>query len=224
MSYIFLDESGNLTKTDGKYFIVASFSVGNPKRVTNAFRRWQQSKFPKKLRHQPEVKFNNSGLDDTLRRKTLQHLAQQDIRIFYTYLSTTNIPDEYMRKDKVHETGQLYLEIMGATLELYLPLTTTEFRVFRDHRTTKGMSSAEFNTILKTRLLPKMPARTLLQIEAVNSITSAPIQVVDWVCGALARYHEGKPQGQAFYDVLRPNIVGRKELFSKLWGKQKRSA
>jgi hypothetical protein len=219
MPYIFLDESGNLTKTDGKYFVVASFSVGDPKRITKAFRKWQQSKFPKKLRHQAEIKFNNSSLDDTLRRKTLQYLAQQDIRIFYTYLSTMNIPDEYIRKDRVHETGLLYLEIMGATLELYLPLTTAEFRVFRDQRSTKGMSSGKFNDILKTRLLPKLPAKTLMQIEAVDSTTSTPVQVVDWVCGALARYHEGKPGGQEFYDILKPNIVEQKELFSKLWDK-----
>jgi hypothetical protein len=219
MPYIFLDESGNLTKTDDKYFIVATFSVGDPKRITNAFRKWQHSKFPKKLSNQSEVKFNNSTLDDTLRRRTLQYLAQQDIRIFYTYLSISNIPDEYIRKGRVYETGLLYLEIVGATLELYLPLTTTDFRVFRDQRTTKGMASSSFNTSLSARLLPKMPAKTLLQIEAVDSTTSAPIQVVDWVNGALARYHEGKPRGQEFYDILKPNIVQQKELFSKLWDK-----
>jgi hypothetical protein len=214
--YIFLDESGSLTTTKDKYFVVATFSVGNPKRVANAFRRWQHNKFPKKLKYQSEVKFNNSSLDDNLRRKTLQYLAQQDIRIFYTYLLTTNIPKEYIHKDKVHETGLLYLEIVGATLELYLPLTTPEFRVFRDQRTTKGMTASEFNANLKTRLLPSMPAKTLLQVESVDSTTSAPIQVVDWVCGALARYHGGKPGSQLFYDILKPNIVEQKELFGKL--------
>ncbi len=219
MPYIYLDESGNLTKARNGHFIVASFSIGNPKRVANAFRRWQKSKFPKKLRWQAEIKFNNSSLDDALRRKTLQHLAEQDIRIFYTYLSTMNIPDEYMKKDRVHESGLLYLEIVGATLELYLPLTTAEFRVIRDQRTTKGMTSRAFNEALQARLLPKMPAKTLFQVEAVDSTTSAQVQVADWICGALARYHEGKPHGQEFYDILKPNIVESKELFSKLWSK-----
>lgn len=219
MAYIFLDETGNLTKTDGTYFIVATFSVGNPKRIVNAFRRWQRNKFPKKLRGQSEVKFNNTSLDDTLRRKTLQHLSEQDIRIFYAYLSTANIPDEYMNKARVHESGLLYLEIVEATLELYLPLTTTEFRVFRDKRTTKGMSAREFNNALRTALLPNLPAKTLCQVEDVDSTASVPVQVADWICGALGRYHENKEHGQEFYNILKPNIVQSKELFSKLWDK-----
>jgi len=217
--HIYLDETGNLTKSKEKYFIVGSFTVGDPKRIENAFRRWQKSKFPKKLKGQAEVKFNNSSLDDAMRRKTLQYLVSQDIRIFYTYLSTMNIPDEYMRKDKVHESGLLYLEIVGATLELYLPLTTKEFRVVRDQRTTKGMSFSSFHETLKTKLLPKMPAKTLFQIEALDSTSSAQVQVADWVCGALARYYEKKTNGQEFFNILKPNIIEGKELFAKLWKK-----
>lgn len=216
MPYIYIDESGNLTKANGHHFVVASFSVGDPKRVTKAFRKWQHDKFPRKLSSQSEIKFNNASVDDRLRRRTLQYLADQDIRIFYTHLSTMNIPEEYLHKDKVHKSGLLYLEILGATLELYLPLTVPEFRVFRDQRTTKGMTAAEFNEALKTRLLPKLPANTLLQVEALDSSTSVPVQVADWVCGALARYHEGKEHGQDYYDILKPNIVEQRELFSRL--------
>lgn len=215
MPYIFLDESGSLTN-DGNYFVMATFSVGNPKRITRAFRRFQHNKFPKKLKHQSEIKFNDPSLDNKLRLKTLKFLAQQDIRIFYTYLKVANIPEEYMRKNKVHETGLLYLEIVGSTLELYLPITDLEFRVFRDQRTTKGMKTSEFNEKLRLRLLPNMPAKTLLQIESLDSTTSVPVQVVDWVCGGLAAYHEGKANGQDFYNILRPNIVEKKELFSNL--------
>ena len=92
--HIFLDESGTLTESDSKYFIVGSFTVGNPRRIAKAFRKWQKSKFPKKLRGESEVKFNNTSLDDTLRLKTIQFLARQDIRIFYTFLKKRNIPQD----------------------------------------------------------------------------------------------------------------------------------
>ncbi len=65
--FIYLDETGNLTKGNGKYFIVATFTVGDPQRIVNAFRRWQHSKFPRKLRDQSEVKFNDAHLTDDLR-------------------------------------------------------------------------------------------------------------------------------------------------------------
>jgi len=224
MPSIYLDESGNLTKNNGGQFITASFSVGGPKRVINAFRRTQKNKFPKQLRAQAEVKFNNSTLDDNLRRRMLLALTEQDIRIFYTHLATANIPDEYMGKDrgkgsKVQESGQLYLEIVASTLELYLPLSSTEFHVYRDRRSTKGMTTQEFNDTLCTRLLPSLPAKALCQIEAVDSTTNALVQVADWICGALARYHEGKENGQEFYTILKPYIVEQKELFSELWDK-----
>ena len=61
--HIYLDESGTLTESDSKYFIVGSFTVGDPRRISKAFRKWQKSKFPRKLKGQAEVKFSNSSLD-----------------------------------------------------------------------------------------------------------------------------------------------------------------
>ncbi|OGE20384.1 hypothetical protein A3A14_03840 [Candidatus Daviesbacteria bacterium RIFCSPLOWO2_01_FULL_43_38] len=218
--FIYLDESGNLTKSNGKYFLVASFTVGDPKRIAKAFRKWQKSKFPRKLKSQPEVKFNDSHLTDDLRISTLKFLAKQDVRIFYTYLNVTNIPKEYRGKEGSIKTGHLYTQIVGDTLNLYLPITETEFRVFRDQRILKGVILKDFNEHLMTQLLPQLPAKTIIQIQAMDSTTSAQIQVADWICGALARYHEKKPQGKEFYNILKNNIIKEEELFSDYWTKK----
>lgn len=218
--YIYLDESGNLTKSNGNYFLVASFTVGDPKRIAKAFRKWQKSKFPRKLKSQSEVKFNNSHLTDELRLRTLKFLAKQDVRIFYTYLKITNIPKEYREKEGSIKTGHLYTQIVGDTLNLYLPITETEFRVFRDQRILKGVVLKGFNEHLITQLLPQLPAKTIIQIQAMDSTSSTQIQVADWLCGALARYHEGKPQGKEFYNILKNNIIKEAELFSDYWTKK----
>lgn len=215
--FVYLDESGNLTKGNGKHFIVATFTVGNPQRIANAFRRWQHSKFPKKLRDQSEVKFNDSHLNDDIRKKTIIYLAKQDIRIFYTYLKITNIPKEYRKKGKVHESGLLYAEIVRATLELYLPLTEQHFIIIRDKRTLKGMSPKDFHERLKLSLLPKLPPKVMFHTQAVDSTTSPKVQIADWVCGALGRYLEKKESGDLFYSFLKNNIVKEKELFSDYW-------
>ncbi|MDO8452143.1 MAG: DUF3800 domain-containing protein [bacterium] len=218
--FIYLDESGNLTKNNGKYFIVASFTVGEPRRIAKAFRKWQKDKFPKKLKVQSEVKFNDSHLTNELRSRTLSFLAKQDVRIFYTYLKITNIPKEYRGKEESIKTGHLYTQIVGDTLELYVPITETEFRVFRDQRILKGVILKNFNQHLTTQLLPQLPAKTILQIQAMDSTSSPQIQVADWICGALARYHEEKSQGEEFYNILKNNIVKQKELFSDYWTKK----
>lgn len=216
---IYLDETGNLIKGNGKYFIVATYTVGYPQRIVNAFRRWQHSKFPKKIRDQSEVKFNDSHLTDNLRLKTIRYLAKQDIRVFYTYLEITNIPKEYRKKGKVHESGLLYAEIVRATLELYLPLTEPKFIVIRDKRTLKGMSPREFHERLKLSLLPKLTPKTMFHTEAVDSTSSPQVQVADWICGALGRYYEGKKDGDKFFNFLKNNIIKEKELFSEYWTK-----
>jgi len=217
--FIYLDESGTLSKSDGKYFIVATYSVGDSRKITKAFRKWQKTKFPKKLKKQSELKFNDSHIDDALRLKTLQHFVKQDIRIFYTYLKKINIPQEYYKKGKVPETGLLYTEIVKATLELYMPITESQFTVVRDQRTLKGVTVDTFDKTLKISLHPRLPAKTLFQVQAVDSTSNSLIQVVDWVCGALARYYEGKSMGQEFYNILKRNIVQEKELFSEKWTK-----
>lgn len=217
--FIYLDESGNLTKNNGKYFIVGSFTVGDPKRIAKAFRKWQKSKFPRKLKRQAEVKFSNSSLDDKLRLSTLKFLAKEDVRIFYTFLKKRNIPKEYLKKGKVHETGLLYVEIVASTLELYKPHTDPELRIIRDQRTLKGVNVGMFEEILTTRLLPKLPAKVLFRIQAVDSTSTVNVQVADWICGALARYYEGKTMGEEFYGALKTNIVQEKELFSEKWTK-----
>lgn len=219
--FVYLDESGNLTKDNGEYFVVGSYTVGDPKRIGNAFRKWQRSKFPKKQKVQSEVKFNDPHIDDKLRLKTLSFFAKQDIRIFYCYLNISNTPEEYRGKHKGSiKTGLLYTEVVGETLESYLPTDEGSFRVFRDQRILKGVNLSQFNEQLRVRLLPKLPAKSVLQIQAMDSTTSPHIQVADWICGALARYYEQKPYGEKFYAVLKNNIVVEKELFSGYWTKK----
>lgn len=218
--YIYLDESGSLTKSSEKYFVVCSYTVGESRRVAKAFRRWQKTKFPKKIKGQSEVKFNDPHIDDKLRVKTIKFLAKQDVRIFYTYLKKKNIPEEYHREGKVYETGLLYTEIVVSTLDLYLPVTEAEFIVTRDKRSLKGVSIARFGEILKTSLLPKLPAKSFFQVHAVDSSSSPNVQIADWVCGALAQYHEKKYLGEELYVELKRNIVQGKELFSEYWTKR----
>ena len=68
MPHIFLDESGQLAKrTNEKYFIVGSFTIGNPRRTEKQFRSWQRKKFPRKLRYQAEIKFSEIKIKDKLR-------------------------------------------------------------------------------------------------------------------------------------------------------------
>lgn len=218
MAHIFLDESGQFTKHNNeKYFVVASFVIGNLRRTEKKFRSWQRTKFPRKLRCQPEIKFSEIKIEDNLRLKTLKFIANLDVRIHYVYLLKKNIPMDYYRKEKL-QSGHLYTNIIGEALEMYLPANDLEFRVFCDKRHLKGIKRSEFKEILKARLLPQMSSKSIVQIEMIDSEQNINIQISDWIVGALARYLEGKELGNECYQILRNNLLGSgKELFKDIW-------
>ena len=215
--YIFIDESGNFKGDKEDYFIVGGFVTNDSRRTAKAFRRWQHTKFSnKKLRYRTEVKFADTRLTDELRLKTLFYFIKQDIRVFYSFLHKKNIPEEF-RKRKGLESGRLYAEIVAETLGLLSPTADPEFRVFLDRRDLKGISQTEFRELLRLDLLPKLPARALIQIESIDSVTNPNIQIADWICGALYRYYTNRKNGQKFYDIIKNNIVVSKELFKNYW-------
>lgn len=215
--YIFLDESENFKGGNDDYFIVGGFVTGDPKRTARIFRKWQHTKFfNRKLRYRTEVKFSDTRLTDELRAKTLFHFMKQDVRIFYSFLNKKNIPEEF-RKHKGLESGRLYAEIVAETLGLLSSTADHECRIFLDKRDLKGISQTEFRELLRLDLLPKLPARSLLQIETIDSVSSSNIQIADWICGALYRYYTKRENGKKFYNLFSNNIVVSKELFKNYW-------
>lgn len=198
--------------------MVGSFTVGNIRRTEKQFRSWQRTKFPRKLRCQPEIKFSEINIDESLRLKTLTFIANLDVRVHFSYLLKKNIPNDYRATKSKLRSGYLYTNIIGEILEMYLPISDKEFRVFCDKRHLKGIKQSEFKSILKARLLPQLPQGTVIQIEMVDSKSNTNVQIADWIAGALAWYLEKKHLGEECYRVLKNNLLGEgKELFKDYW-------
>ena len=205
--HIFIDESGQFTKSNqGKYFVIGSFTCGDYRRTEKNFKKWQRTKFPRKMRMQAEIKFADLKVEKELRLKTIKFLMDLDIRIRYSYLLKQNIPLEYWKKNKL-QSGHLYTNIIGETLESYLPIRDKEFRVFCDQRHLKGLKRSEFKNRLKIHLLPKLPAASVVQVEMIDSIKNYNIQIADWISGAIAAYLEDKELGAQYFEIMKNNII-----------------
>ena len=217
MPHIFLDESGQFTKHNHEeYFVIASFTVGEPRRTAKGFRSWCRKHFPRKMRTLSEIKWSASGIPDDLRLKTLRKISRLDVRIKFAYVFNKNIPRDYHKKDKLL-SGLLYTNILGELLDEWLSNADKEFRVFCDQRRLSGMSESEFKGILTARLLPRLPKNSVVQIEMVDSASSGNIQIADWIAGALARYLERGDLGLEYHQILKGNIMGDaegKEIFN----------
>lgn len=214
MSYIFLDESGQFTKHDHEqYFVVGSFTIGEPRRTEKKFRSWCKTKFPKKMRLQNEIKFSQNNIDDKIRIRTIKHISNLDVRIRYCFLKRENIPDGYWKKKKL-QSGILYTEVIGELLETYLPPSDKELRIFCDQRKLLGVTKKGFQDIISAKMLSKLPAKSICTVDMVDSAKEPNIQIADWITGSIARYLESKPLGDELFKILKNNFVGEgKELF-----------
>lgn len=218
MPSIFLDESGQFTKNNlEKYFVIASFTVGEPRRTAKRFKAWCRTKFPRKMQNRPEIKYSDSGISDSLRVKTVQYISKLDVRIRYSYIKRENISEEFRKKSSI-ESGLLYTHIVGETLEMYLPAADLLFHVFCDQRRLKGISKTKFIETIKIHLLPNLSKGAQVKIQMVDSKQYPNIQIADWIVGALATYLNNKLQGKELFEILRNNIIGEgKEMFRDYW-------
>lgn len=215
MAFIYIDESGQFTKrAAGKYFVAGSFTIGEPRRIAKRFRSWQVRRLPRKMRHQPEIKWSEADIGDSLRLKTIQFIADLDVRIRYIYLKRDNIPFEYWDKERL-QSGRLYTNVIGELLEMYLPSGENFLHAFCDNRDLgKGFTKQMFVDELRARLAPKMPPLAEVNIQMCDSTGNRNVQIVDWITGAIAAYIEGKPLGKEYYRILRNNFLGDgRELF-----------
>ncbi|NQU82705.1 MAG: DUF3800 domain-containing protein [Parcubacteria group bacterium] len=214
--FIFLDEAGNFSGKGSSCFVIGGFITSDQKRTAKAFRKWQHRKFPKKIRRKNEVKFSDTGLNESLRLKTLSYFIKQDVRIFYSFLETKNIPLDYRNKRGL-ESGLLYAEAVVKTLRLLLPTDDLEFRVFRDARQLKKVPKSKFNKIVKAGLTPHLPAKVRFEIRSVDSASDTNIQIADWICGALYRYHCNTKNSEKYFLKLKNSIIAQDEMFKDHW-------
>lgn len=214
MAYIFLDESGQFTKhNDEQYFVIGSFTTGDPRRTEKQFRSWCRTRFPRKMRAQEEIKFSQNNIDDKLRIRTVKFISELDVRIRYCYIKRQNIPDHFWKKKRL-QSGILYTEIINSLIEQYLPSTSSEVRIFCDQRKLSGISKKEFQDIVASSVLTKSPAKTVCTVDMVDSQSEPNIQIVDWITGVIARKLEGKKIGDDLFALLKNNIIGEGlELF-----------
>ena len=196
--------------------MIGSFTVGDVRRTHKNFRTWCRTRFPRRLRHRDEIKFSDSNINESLRVRTLQYIANLDVRICYTHLFCENIPEEFRAKASI-QSGLLYTHLVGEALELYLPSADKFFYVFCDHRGLKGIKKSDFIKTLTARLLPKLPSGVQIKIEMVDSKKYPNVQIADWVVGAIANFINEKPCGQDYMAILQHNIINSKELFKDYW-------
>lgn len=65
--------------------------------------------------------------------------------------------------------------------------------------------------------MPNLPAKALIEIKSLDSSTNPNIQIADWICGSLFRYHNKGKNGVRYFSALKNSIIASEELFKDYW-------
>ena len=155
MSYIYIDESGDLgtKKGSSQYFIISAIKVNDSKkleRVANKIKR----KNRKKMKSSNEIK--GSLLPDNMKKKLLKKLNTVDYEVYSIILNK-----QYLYKIGYNHTNNELYDILASKLAKIIPIDSPTF-IFVDKSKNKQKEIEMFN---------------LQFIENLNNIKHYPIKI-----------------------------------------------
>lgn len=199
--HIYIDESGQLSfNSKEHFFVVAGFSTYNQKEIQKKMKIWFQTKFPKKIRMQSEIKWTDR-IDDDLRIKTLMFMKKLDITIIFKFITKEILIKQYSTHRRF-DPSKIYIDLLLEVL-LNCNLNNNNFIYIRcDRRPMKNVTSQEFTEIIRKDLYEIVKLSTIIDVEMIDSTTSMGIQIADWIAGSIIRYLEKGYQWKEIGAVL----------------------
>jgi hypothetical protein len=206
MTYIYLDESGNLgfSKVSGDFFVVAAICSETEKEVNQCIKN-ARSGLTKKYKKN-EMKFSNSS--DPTRKRILKCINKRDISCHYMAITKKWIHPHLREKKSVLQSyafSQLLCNIMSTRSGYDLNIVVDKFL-------NSDKQIEKFNECISRKI------RANPEIEHVSSKSSRGIQAVDFVAGAAHRKYRNSDGSfiNIISDKIEMEIDLRTEIFRKV--------
>ena len=87
MDYVYMDESGELSK-QSKYFVMVAIKINNPK-IAKRLIKNTRKRYKKKLGNVPEIK--GYSIDNQIVKKILNKVNEEDFQISAVFLDKKNL-------------------------------------------------------------------------------------------------------------------------------------
>lgn len=216
MTYIYIDESGNLGMSDhsSEYFVITAVKIDDEK--TNIFykripKQVRQRQLKKKTKKAGELKFSNSST--LIREQFLKKVAQLDVEVYAII-----IRKEYTKEKLRNNLAVLYNYLIKILLEKVLVNIdkNKKLNIYLD----KCMSPRQrdnFETYIKTEFLSILSYLPDICITHESSEGNEGLQVSDFVCSAIGfKYNTMQLNNGCDYytKIISKNIkVERNDLF-----------
>ncbi len=195
MSYIYIDESGDLgtKKVSSKYFVIAAIKVENSKKLEKIIKKTRRD-FKKKMLTSNEVKGGNLPYD--LKIKILKKLKNMDYEVFIIVFDKEN------RYKIGYGDNKKAYDILSSRLAKLINIDKPTF-IFIDKSKNKQEEIDNFNELFLNNLnnIKKQP----IKIKHTNSIHYKGLQMADLISWSTFQNFEN--DNSEFLDIIKNKVV-----------------
>lgn len=208
MSYIFLDESGDLgfSERSSRWFVLTIIFTNNHRKVEKCVKKVHRGL---KKKHKKIKELHAYHADNITRKRVLRYLSEvEDLKVLSIILNKKKVYTD-LRSQKIYlynYTANILLDRMynkkilndGETVYIYI-----------DQRETNKFLKKNFEDYLKNNLVEK--ANNNFDILIRPSHTEKCLQAVDFISWTLFRKYE---QGDyEYYEIIKDKIIEENLLF-----------
>ena len=195
MSYIYIDESGDLGTKQGssKYFVMAAIKVEDSKKLEKIIKKTRRS-FTKKMLTSNEIKGGNLPYD--LKIKILKKLKNIDYEVFIIVFDKEN------RYKIGYGDNKKAYDILSSRLAKLINIDKPTF-IFIDKSKNKQEEIDNFNELFLNNLnnIKKQP----IKIKHTNSIHYKGLQMADLISWSTFQNFEN--DNHEFLDMIKNKVV-----------------
>jgi flagellar biosynthesis component FlhA len=212
MTYLFLDESGDLgfnpKKKNSKYFVITVLFASDKKLLESVVK-----KIHKNLRK--KVKRLSGGVlhavkeKPVTRKRLLKLLADKEISIMTIYLNKANVYTKL--QDEKHV---LYNYVTNILLDRIMTKHlggNKEITVIASKRETNKFLNDNFKNYLENQVANKH--KKIITIEIKRPSEEKALQAVDFACWAIFRKYE--IGDEEYYSLIKKKIIEESPLYAK---------
>lgn len=212
MSYIFLDESGDLgfnfkKRKTSRFFVITFLFVPQEKRAIEKIVRKTHAELKKKYKRRIGVLHAYQEKPIT-RQRLLQRLAQQNCSCMAIYLNKQKV---YTRLQ--NEKVVLYNYVTNILLDRILTRNmipiNKPIHLIASRRETNRFFNENFRAYLRSQILGKH--KTAIDVAIATPSQEKSLQAVDFVSWALFRKYEHNDQ--SYYQIIEDIVQEESSLF-----------
>jgi len=209
MTYIFLDESGDLgfSQKSSKWFLFTLVVIDNPRPLEKIIKK-SRAGLKKKYKHQFS-ELHAYCCDDSTRTRVLKSLANLDISVITTILNKKKVYVD-LQNQKTYLYNYTANIILDRLINSKLIEKDNEISLVVDRKDTKKNIRENFISYITKAMKKRCDGNFKMSLAASHD--EKGLQAVDFISWAIFRKYE--KDDLRFYELIKGKIIDERLLFS----------